>query len=412
MGNTDSVIPGDGYSGYHVLKVEDNSPGAKAGLQPYFDYIVAINDIPLEAESDTIVKTLRENQDKEVKLTVYSSKTKNCRDLTLFLDSHWGGSGLLGASIRHCPFEGANESVWHVLEVQSRSPADLAGLKSESDYIIGADSVLQSRDDFYDLIENNDGVAVKLYVYSTISDKCREVHLTPNSNWGGPGMLGCDIGYGYLHRIPMVEIENPPTKESVQPPPENSAPTQPPPSYNQVVACEVMPSEAPVTETQQQEIEPEVPSIAATAQQVTPQINFDTQTTPSNFSNPQPHYIPSAYVAPSQVMANADQQSLPQPTYNPYNFYPTGYPYFHAMDPHQQAQLPPFSAPEGMPTQMAPFSAPEGMVPHIAQFMPPPRPMAGAPAPFYQPPPPHNHPHMTGPPLPPFMPMPPQSYPA
>lgn len=46
------------------------------------------------------------------------------------------------------------------------------------------------------------------------SDDVREVRLTPNSEWGGEGCLGCDIGYGYftlkrfyfyryLHRIPV-----------------------------------------------------------------------------------------------------------------------------------------------------------------------------------------------------------------
>jgi len=29
--------------------------------------------------------------------------------------------------------------------------------------------------------------------------------LTPNSAWGGEGSLGCGIGYGYLHRIPIKE---------------------------------------------------------------------------------------------------------------------------------------------------------------------------------------------------------------
>lgn len=91
---------------------------------------------------------------------------------------------LIGVSIRFCSFEGANENVWHVLvrfftgttkfhltvkfliiafslhvdfiftltdhfhfclplkEVQPNSPADIAGLRSNTDYIIGADSVL------------------------------------------------------------------------------------------------------------------------------------------------------------------------------------------------------------------------------------------------------------------------------
>lgn len=34
---------------------------------------------------------------------------------------------------------------------------------------------------------------------------CRETFIKPNSQWGGNGLLGCDIGYGYLHRIPIIE---------------------------------------------------------------------------------------------------------------------------------------------------------------------------------------------------------------
>lgn len=32
-----------------------------------------------------------------------------------------------------------------------------------------------------------------------------QVLLTPNSGWGGEGSLGCGIGFGYLHRIPVKE---------------------------------------------------------------------------------------------------------------------------------------------------------------------------------------------------------------
>ena len=41
----------------------------------------------------------------------------------------WGGQGLLGISIRFCSFEGANENVWHILEVKPTSPAEAAGLR-------------------------------------------------------------------------------------------------------------------------------------------------------------------------------------------------------------------------------------------------------------------------------------------
>ena len=47
-----------------------------------------------------------------------------------------------GISIRFCSFEGATENVWHVLDVQAKSPAAIAGLQSDTDYIIGSDQVL------------------------------------------------------------------------------------------------------------------------------------------------------------------------------------------------------------------------------------------------------------------------------
>lgn len=45
---------------------------------------------------------------------------------------------------------------------------------------------LQS-DDFFSLIEANEGKPLKLLVYNTQSDQCREVVVTPNGAWGGEG---------------------------------------------------------------------------------------------------------------------------------------------------------------------------------------------------------------------------------
>ncbi len=118
----------------------------------------------------------------------------------------WGGQGLLGISIRFCSFEGANENVWHILEVNGKSPAEQAGLRQFTDYIIGADSVLHESEDLFTLIEAHEGRPLKLYVYNTETDHCREVSITPNGAWGGEGSLGCGIGYGYLHRIPVDEM--------------------------------------------------------------------------------------------------------------------------------------------------------------------------------------------------------------
>lgn len=209
MGGQQSVIPGGGSEGYHVLRVQDGSPGHTAGLEPFFDFIVAIGNTRLDQDNETFKDLLKANIDKHMQMTIYSSKSQQLREITMVPSNTWGGQGLLGISIRFCSFEGATENVWHVLDVQPKSPAAIAGLQSDTDYIIGSDQVLNERDDFFMLVETSDGQPIKVYVYSSLSDGVRELSITPNSKWGGEGLLGCDIGYGYLHRIPNPgEMEN------------------------------------------------------------------------------------------------------------------------------------------------------------------------------------------------------------
>lgn len=155
-------------------------------------------------------------------MTVYSSKTQTIRYVKIVPSATWGGQGLLGVSIRFCSFEGANENVWHILEVHPSSPAEAAGLRSFTDYIIGADSILHESEDLFTLIESHEARPLKMYVYNTDDDTCREVTIKPDSKWGGEGSLGCGIGYGYLHRIPirilpddrkpLLRIPDPPSK--------------------------------------------------------------------------------------------------------------------------------------------------------------------------------------------------------
>lgn len=91
-------------------------------------------------------------------------------------------------------------------EVHPSSPAETAGLRAFSDYIISADSLLHESEDLFTLIESHEGRPLKMYVYNVDDDMCREVTIKPHSKWGGEGSLGCGIGYGYLHRIPVREL--------------------------------------------------------------------------------------------------------------------------------------------------------------------------------------------------------------
>ena len=208
MGSSHSIeIPGGGTEGYHVLKVQEGSPGQKAGLQAFFDFIVAIGNTRLNQDNDTLKELLKNGVDKKLSMTVYSSKTQSVRQTVIVPSLTWGGQGLLGVSVRFCSFEGSNENVWHVLEVHPSSPAELAGLRPFTDYIINADSVLHESEDLFTLIEAHESRPLKLYVYNTEDDSCRDVTITPNHNWGGEGSLGCGIGYGYLHRIPIRNVQ-------------------------------------------------------------------------------------------------------------------------------------------------------------------------------------------------------------
>ncbi|KAG9476515.1 hypothetical protein GDO78_003190 [Eleutherodactylus coqui] len=173
---------------------------------------------------------LKANMEKPVKLEVYNTKAMKVREVEVTPSNMWGGQGLLGASVRFCSFQGANEHVWHVLDVEPNSPAALAGLQAHTDYIVGSDQILQESEDFYALIESHEGKPLKLLVYNTETDSCREVYVTPNGAWGGEGSLGCGIGYGYLHRIPSQPVSPSRSYEIKSPSPLPAEEPAPPPT--------------------------------------------------------------------------------------------------------------------------------------------------------------------------------------
>ncbi|XP_011190287.1 Golgi reassembly-stacking protein 2 [Zeugodacus cucurbitae] len=323
MGSSHSVeVPGGGTEGYHVLKVQDNSPGQKAGLEAFFDFIVAIAGTRLDQDNDMLKELLRQNVDKPVRLTVYSSKTQTVRELMLTPSKTWGGQGLLGVSIRFCSFEGANENVWHILEVHPNSPAEIAGLRAYSDYVIGADAIRHENDDLFTLIESHEQQPLKMYVYNIDDDACREVTIKPNCNWGGEGALGCGIGYGYLHRIPVQAVASvikaPTTIEPVNIP-TNTANTIPPTATTITpVIAPTLPYVPPLTNTFKQPPQTNAPTDVAKPIEGSNSIAVSTATTtsqqPSVF---QTYFNPDAITTAASTGFDAIQNTAtPVPVQN------------------------------------------------------------------------------------------------
>ncbi|KAH3663392.1 hypothetical protein OGAPHI_005382 [Ogataea philodendri] len=112
--------------------------------------------------------------------------------------------------------------VWHVMRVNPNSPAYHAGIMPD-EYILnceggllatgGEDLLSRVIHSIYTKWQQSPTAgatpcSVVLYVYNHDYDSVRPVTVYPNETWGGRGLLGCDIGYGLLHRIPEVLRHN------------------------------------------------------------------------------------------------------------------------------------------------------------------------------------------------------------
>ncbi|KAF9317849.1 Golgi reassembly-stacking protein 2 [Podila horticola] len=195
MGNSTSGEEGRHRLGYHVLQVKEDSPAYRAGIRPFFDYIVAVNGIRLNEENTVIHEQMQASEEKTLTMDVYSTREQAGRRVEMIPTRLWGDGtgGLLGCSIRFCMFDAINDVVWHILDVAPGSPAERAGLCAHSDYVIGTPyGIMRSEGDLYDLVEDNVGEPLRLHVYNTQTDHVREIVIVPHEGWGGEGLLGCD----------------------------------------------------------------------------------------------------------------------------------------------------------------------------------------------------------------------------
>lgn len=119
--------------------------------------------------------------------------------------------------------------VWRILNTHPNSPAFQAQLIPFSDYVVGCDSAFPTDDNGKGLLTKGgesllsktilsyynhhfatlgeDNIPITLYVYNHDYDIVRPVTVHLSKSWavgGNRGILGCDVGYGLLHRIPEV----------------------------------------------------------------------------------------------------------------------------------------------------------------------------------------------------------------
>ncbi|KAI1323229.1 GRASP55/65 PDZ-like domain-containing protein [Xylariaceae sp. FL0255] len=196
---------GQGW-GFQVLR----NANLELAIEPWFDFIVGINGRMIDnPDPGLFAQEIRNCAGGTVSLGLWSAKGQRTRVLHLPVPAQ---TGTLGLSLQWASLNTAS-TIWHVLDVPSNSPADVAGLLPYSDYILGTpDATLYGESGLGELVDDYIGRPLKLWVYNNEYNVTREVEIVPSRDWGGEGALGCVLGFGALHRLP------PPLDEPVDAP--------------------------------------------------------------------------------------------------------------------------------------------------------------------------------------------------
>ena len=185
----------------------------KAGIKPMVDFIWYE---PVSKDDPGIYSQAISLQSKFMELEIYNLVSQAKRYVTVTPNNKWGGSSLLGATVRFENYSNAHKTVYYVSDVEKGSPAQKAGLHPTWDYIVGSkDVVFTQLDDIGNNINANDltylGVfaekcidkAIHLAVYSTMTHDIRETFIVPTKAWNGLGLLGWELSMGEEFSIPL-----------------------------------------------------------------------------------------------------------------------------------------------------------------------------------------------------------------
>ena len=199
MGGSTSV------EGFRVIHRMPNSPLEEAGLHPYTDFIVSANGIHLNSDG-TFSVIIAKSVNCRVFLKVFSVLTREVREAVVTPREEWGGSGLLGGSVRFEEWNSDEEFGIRVLNVLPGSIAEKVELVPGTDYIVGTDEISVTN------IEQLAGQTLNreklcLDVFSTLTKEVRRTEVTFNSEIRS---LGLDLGQGFVHSLEK-QLESQPT---------------------------------------------------------------------------------------------------------------------------------------------------------------------------------------------------------
>ncbi|MCJ1473357.1 hypothetical protein MMC13_002008 [Lambiella insularis] len=194
---------GHGAFGFQVLRNKNH----EIPMEPWYDFVVGINGRQIDDPDPNLFATeVRNCAGSTVALTLWNAKGQRLRDLHIPVPTP---SPTLGVTLQWTALA-TTDDVWHVLDVIPDSPADIAGLLPYGDYIIGTpEGLVHGESGLGELVEDYLSRPLRLYVYNHEYAVTRLVTITPSRSWGGNGALGCVLGFGALHHLPLPLTEPP-----------------------------------------------------------------------------------------------------------------------------------------------------------------------------------------------------------
>ncbi|XP_026190330.1 uncharacterized protein LOC34620408 [Cyclospora cayetanensis] len=196
-----------GEAGFRVLRIQPGTPAETADFELFFDFIIQIENESLcspDVSVQSVLKRIDAAEGRPMRLTVYNARHRMNREVYVQPARAASSLVLLGVSLQYCPFEEALSSPLRVLGVLDASPAQKANLQEGSDYILGDEKgAYRGVSDLIMAAEEHMGSSLTLFVFNKDTERVRRLVLQPCDNWGGEGCLGCDVGSGFLHRVPF-----------------------------------------------------------------------------------------------------------------------------------------------------------------------------------------------------------------
>ncbi|KAL6714747.1 hypothetical protein ACLMJK_008172 [Lecanora helva] len=200
-GPSQSSKDGYGAFGFQALR----NKNLEIPIEPWYDFVIGINGRQVDDGDPNLFATeIRNCAGSNLALTVWSAKGQRVRTLHIPVPTP---SPTLGLTLQWTPLS-STEDVWHILDVIPDSPADVAGLLPYGDYIVGTpEGSVHGEAGLGELVEDYLSRTLRLYVYNHEYAVTRLVTITPSRSWGGNGALGCVLGFGALHRLPVPLTE-------------------------------------------------------------------------------------------------------------------------------------------------------------------------------------------------------------